>query len=142
MARRGEERQIFSLPARRVSPFSREVILTRSPVSLALASNKPMSSARPTSCRPGLVQLIWRWRTRPIHHELPTTQRFTHVFLPILIKLDIQSTTSMIQIPLELIRSNRYAVRKARKAHLIRKGNKLSPLGINRRVACVAGDTV
>ena len=32
--------------------------------------------------------------------------------------------------PLELIRSNRDAVRKAREAHLIHKGNTLSPLGI------------
>ena len=36
-------------------------------------------------------------------------------------------------IPLELIRSNRDAVRKAREAHVIRKGNTLSPPGINRR---------
>ena len=36
-------------------------------------------------------------------------------------------------IPLELIRSNRDAVRKAREAHLIHKGNTLSPLGMTRR---------
>ena len=36
-------------------------------------------------------------------------------------------------IPLELIRSNRDAVRKAREAHIIHKGNTLSPPGINRR---------
>ena len=36
-------------------------------------------------------------------------------------------------IPLELIRSNRDAVRKGREAYLIHKGNILSPLGISRR---------
>ena len=35
--------------------------------------------------------------------------------------------------PLELIRSNRDTVRKARKAQLIHKRNTLSPLGMNRR---------
>ena len=44
------------------------------------------------------------------------------------------SINDVILIPLELIRSNRDAVRKALKAHLIRKGNTLSPLGTNRRV--------
>ena len=43
------------------------------------------------------------------------------------------SINDVILIPLELIRSNRDAVRKAREAHLIHKGNTLSPLGINRR---------
>ena len=38
----------------------------------------------------------------------------------------------VILIPLELLRSNRDAVRKAREAHLIHKENTLSPLGINR----------
>ena len=42
------------------------------------------------------------------------------------------SINDVILIPLELIRSNRDAVRKAREAHLIHKGNTLSPLGINR----------
>ena len=36
-------------------------------------------------------------------------------------------------IPLELIRSNRDTVRKGQEAHLIHKGNTLSPLGINTR---------
>ena len=44
------------------------------------------------------------------------------------------SINDVILIPLELIRSNRDAVRKALKAHLIHKGNTLSPLGTNRRV--------
>ena len=42
------------------------------------------------------------------------------------------SINDVILIPLELIRSNRDAVRRAREAHLIHKGNTLSPLGINR----------
>ena len=36
-------------------------------------------------------------------------------------------------IPLELIRSKRDSVRKAREAHLINKAKTLHPLGINRR---------
>ena len=44
------------------------------------------------------------------------------------------SINDVILIPLELIRSNRDAVRKALKAHLIHKGNTLSPLGTKRRV--------
>ena len=36
-------------------------------------------------------------------------------------------------IPLELIRSKRDSVRKAREAHLINKAKKLHPLGINIR---------
>ena len=36
-------------------------------------------------------------------------------------------------IPVELIRSNRDTVRKGQEAHLIHKGNTLSPLGINTR---------
>ena len=43
------------------------------------------------------------------------------------------SINDVTLIPLELIRSNRDAVRKAREAHLIHKGNTLSPLGISRR---------
>ena len=43
------------------------------------------------------------------------------------------SINDVILIPLELIRSNRDAVRKVREAHLIHKGNTLSPLGMNRR---------
>ena len=42
------------------------------------------------------------------------------------------SINDVTQIPLELIRSNRDAVRKARGAHLILKGNTLSPPGITR----------
>ena len=36
-------------------------------------------------------------------------------------------------IPLELITSNRDAIRKARKAFLISKGKTLEPFGLNRR---------
>ena len=43
------------------------------------------------------------------------------------------SINDVTLIPLELMRSNRDAVRKAREAHLIHKGNTLSPLGISRR---------
>ena len=43
------------------------------------------------------------------------------------------STSDEILISLELIHSNRDAVRKAPEAHLIHKGNTLFPLGINRR---------
>ena len=43
------------------------------------------------------------------------------------------STNDEILIPLELIHSNRDAVRKAPEGHLILKGNTLFPLGINRR---------
>ena len=42
------------------------------------------------------------------------------------------SINDVILIPLELIRRNRDAVRRAREAHLIHKGNTLS-LGINSR---------
>ena len=41
------------------------------------------------------------------------------------------SINDVILIPLELIRSNLDAVRKAREAHLIHNGNTLSPLRIN-----------
>ena len=37
------------------------------------------------------------------------------------------SINNVMLIPLELMRSNRDVVRKAREAHLIHKGNKLSP---------------
>ena len=43
------------------------------------------------------------------------------------------SINDVILIPLELIHSNRDAVRKAPEAHLIHKGNTLSLLAINRR---------
>ena len=36
-------------------------------------------------------------------------------------------------IPLELIKSNRDSVRKAREAHLIERGKTLEPSGINKR---------
>jgi len=36
-------------------------------------------------------------------------------------------------VPIELIRSKRDSVRKARKAHLINKAKTLHPFGINRR---------
>ena len=39
----------------------------------------------------------------------------------------------MLLIPLELIKSNRDSVRKAREAHLIDRGQTLEPLGLNRR---------
>ena len=36
-------------------------------------------------------------------------------------------------IPLELVKSNRDDVRKARKAYLMERGQTLEPLGLNRR---------
>ena len=51
-----------------------------------------------------------------------------------LVDLDqpIISNTKYRLIPLELIRSKRDSVRKAREAHLINKAKTLHPLGINR----------
>ena len=39
----------------------------------------------------------------------------------------------MLLIPLELIKSNRDSVRKAREAYFIDRGQTLEPLGLNRR---------
>ena len=41
--------------------------------------------------------------------------------------------SDMLLIPLELIKSNRDSVRKAREAYLIDRGQTLEPLGLNRR---------
>ena len=46
------------------------------------------------------------------------------------------SINDVILIPLELIRSNLDAVRKAREAHLIHNRNTLSPLGISSLIYC------
>ena len=43
------------------------------------------------------------------------------------------SINDVLLIPLELIRSNRDSVRKAREAHLIDKAMTLEPHGVNRR---------
>ena len=43
------------------------------------------------------------------------------------------SASDMQLIPLNLIKSNRDEVRKAREAHLIDKGQTLEPKGLNRR---------
>ena len=43
------------------------------------------------------------------------------------------TATDMQLIPLELIKSNRDGVRKAREAYLIERGQTLEPLGLNRR---------
>ena len=43
------------------------------------------------------------------------------------------SASDMQLIPLELIKSNRDDVRKAREAHFIDKGQTLEPKGLNRR---------
>ena len=40
--------------------------------------------------------------------------------------------SDMLLIPLELIKSNRDSVRKAREAYLIDRGQTLEPLGLNR----------
>ena len=39
----------------------------------------------------------------------------------------------MLLIPLELIKSNRESIRKAREAYLIDRGQTIEPLGLNRR---------
>ena len=43
------------------------------------------------------------------------------------------NTSDMLLIPLELIKSSRNSVRKAREAYLIDRGQTLEPLGLNRR---------
>ena len=43
------------------------------------------------------------------------------------------SANDIILIPLELIKSNRDSVRKAREAYLIERGNTLKPLGMNKK---------
>ena len=43
------------------------------------------------------------------------------------------NASNMLLIPLELIKSNRDSVRKAREAYLIDRGQTLEPLGLNRR---------
>ena len=43
------------------------------------------------------------------------------------------NVSDMLLIPLELIKSNRDSVRKAREAYLIDRGQTLEPLGLNRR---------
>ena len=43
------------------------------------------------------------------------------------------NASDMLLIPLELIKSNRDSVRKAREAYLIDRGQTLEPLGLNRR---------
>ena len=43
------------------------------------------------------------------------------------------NASDMLRIPLELIKSNRDSVRKAREAYLIDRGQTLEPLGLNRR---------
>ena len=46
---------------------------------------------------------------------------------------DHSTTNDVLLIPLDLIRSNRDYVRKARAAHLVDKAMTLEPRGINRR---------
>ena len=43
------------------------------------------------------------------------------------------NASDMLLIPLELIKSNRDSVRKAREAYLIDRGQTIEPLGLNRR---------
>ena len=43
------------------------------------------------------------------------------------------SANDIILIPLELTKSNRDSVRKAREAYLIERGKTLEPLGINKK---------
>ena len=46
---------------------------------------------------------------------------------------DYQTDNDISLIPLELIRSNRDSVSKAREAHLITRGNTLQPLSLKKR---------
>ena len=51
------------------------------------------------------------------------------------------NASDMLLIPLELIKSNRDSVRKAREAYLIDRGQTLEPLGLNRRDETVTTKT-
>ena len=71
------------------------------------------------------------WRTPPIHLDHQQVSDPTPVSLNF--NRAGHSINDVILIPLELIRGNRDAVGKTREAHLIHKGNTISPLEINRR---------
>ena len=45
----------------------------------------------------------------------------------------VHSANDITLIPLELIKSNRGSVRKAREAYLIERGKTLEPLGVNKK---------
>ena len=45
----------------------------------------------------------------------------------------LKDNIQRLLIPLELIKTNRDSVRKAREAYLIERGQTLEPLGLNRR---------
>ena len=47
--------------------------------------------------------------------------------------LMVHSANDITIIPLELIKSNRDSVRKAREAYLIERGKTLEPLGMNKK---------
>ena len=71
-------------------------------------------------------------RASPLHFSTTATSLILLLFPNILIK-PITLSTTVLLIPLELIRSNRDSVKKARETHLIDKAMTLEPYGINRR---------
>ena len=66
-----------------------------------------------------------QWTDPPLP---PDTLQFQTIFFPTIIHL-----TSIELIPLELIHSSRDALRKAREAYLIERGQTLEPKGINEK---------
>ena len=69
------------------------------------------------------------WGVSPLHSQLwPLSQSYSYLRT---FKEADHSINGVLLIPVELIRSNRDSVRKARKAHLINKAMTLEPHGIN-----------
>ena len=95
-------------------------------------------------CNKCKCQYIWETK-RQLNERFGTEQRqsiLTHQQLSDLTPVSLHfnqaghSINDVILIPLELIRSNLDAVRKAREAHLIHNRNTLSPLGISSLIYC------
>ena len=71
------------------------------------------------------------WGASPLHSQLwPLSQSYSYLRT---FKEADHSINDVLLIPVELIRSNRDSVRKAREAHLIDKAMTLEPHGIKRR---------
>ena len=69
------------------------------------------------------------WGASPLHSQLwPLSQPYSYLRT---FKEADHSINDVLLIPVELIRSNRDSVRKAREAHLIDKAMTLEPHGIN-----------
>ena len=77
-----------------------------------------------------------RLKDRFNEHRRPVDKR-TNISKPTAVSEHFLSNdhnaNDMHLIPLELIKSNRDSVRKAREAYLIDRGQTLEPLGLNRR---------